>query len=421
MRLIDLKRHCCTSSFMFIVELIMQVMKPRSSNGNIIPFIPLDVVEKIFLAVDTQTLFHCSFVCRDWNSLITSPDFISRNSEQALQSKNEVFLVKVCRYIDNSESDIDTDVTFHECYSLHWDNHRLSLFRRLKTPTIDGFKTGKVLGTINGLTCLVDHLHEQFVLWNPTIRKYVMLPQLSMTCCEVHRSSVGFGFDSTNNDFKVVSLIHRNLKLHIVCVFSYATWSWKFFTKRTHPLPRCRVFKVAAPVFMNGILHWIAWNIDVGYQFILTFDLSHEVFGQIFLPERIAEFDGFVSIFTTGERLAVSKLVRGERQIYRKWYVWIMKQYRVYESWTNIVRSEERPYDRPNHKLIPKNVLGMRVNEDIIVEMGDGRILSYNPIARRTKSLQGVDALGVIKDRIFIRYHTESLYLLEKKDEVISY
>ena len=84
------------------------------------------------------------------------------------------------------------------------------MFRTLESPNIDGFKVIKLIGVSNGLVFLsVGEEPSNFILWNPTIRRYVPLP-LTMTWDD-DQSCLGFGFDSKHNDFKVVNLVHRHL------------------------------------------------------------------------------------------------------------------------------------------------------------------------------------------------------------------
>lgn len=224
----------------------------------------------------------------------------------------------------------------------------MDLIRILKNPPIERFirrsTCFQVVGTCNGLVCLVDNLNysRTFILWNPAIRKYVLLPRLHDDVLRHERSSVGFCFDSKTNDFKVVVLgnvrIRRHLDKDWVC--SLASRSWKCITA-SKIIPPCSVPGSKAHVFVNGKLHCVASHSERKYNFVLMIDVENEVFGEIELPGRLkiceAEeyryyMDYGLSLFVTGESIAVSWV-----DTTPSFSVWVMREYGVVESWTKVV------------------------------------------------------------------------------------
>lgn len=63
-----------------------------------------------------------------------------------------------------------------------------------------------MVGTCNGLVCLADDLMcyaFNLVIWNPSVRKYVSLPN---PLGGYNIGSFGLGYDSVTNDYKVLRL-----------------------------------------------------------------------------------------------------------------------------------------------------------------------------------------------------------------------
>ena len=88
---------------------------------------------------------------------------------------------------------------FIDAFLLH---HYLSNWPvRVVKPSV--FRHARVVGTssCNGIVCLNDH---KFVyLWNPSIRmcKIIRVPKLYVS--RLNRVKIGFGYDSTSNDYMV--------------------------------------------------------------------------------------------------------------------------------------------------------------------------------------------------------------------------
>ncbi|KAI9119052.1 hypothetical protein K1719_009727 [Acacia pycnantha] len=393
----------------------------KASIGGI-PFIPLHIVKEILLRLDARTLFRCAFVCREWNALITSPDFVCCSSERNFDSRNQVLFIKVCPCQKSAETYEREYVYFPYCrltYSLHWDNDEFDLIRTIKNPAINDFKGTEVIGISNGLVCLANKLAFKFILWNPSIQKYVWLPRALPWDGKPY--SVGFGFNRNSNDFKIVNLVHRyvdeaNYVIDSAWVFSYITWSWKRVTY-DNSIPPCYIRPLFPHLFFNGVLHWTATTAtetEECYDFILTFDLTLEVFGKILLPPSIGtDFESWNSILTTGDSLLVTQEKRMlddeiDQVVPCVFSMWIMEQYGNQESWTNI-------FSETTEVIDPVHILGARKNGELIVEMEGGQIRRYNPTTSTDLPLRDMQS------GVFFCYYTESLYLLEKGEDVNSY
>ncbi|KAI9127197.1 hypothetical protein K1719_001756 [Acacia pycnantha] len=397
----------------------MSMENKLASSNDDIPYLPLNIVEEIFNRSDVQTLFQSSFACRDWNKLITSSDFMFRSS--SFGSRNQILLIKACYCTESTQNFGREYIHFPYCrvtYSVHWDNNQFDLSHKIDND-IDDFKGTKVIGVSNGLVCLASSMPFKFILWNPTIRKYAWLPL--MIDCDLRLCIVGFGFDCNSNNFKIVNIISRHCiyywaeEFDSVWVFSYTTWSWKSLITSGSILHSCDIYRGIPNLYFNGIIHWIAHSNEINRDIILTFDLSREIFGQILLPRDARHQLCLNSVATTGDLLLFTQLLCFEYEYddgfedYR-FDTWTMKQYGNHESWTKTSSLKMKT------EMGPEHVLGARKNGDLILEMEEGQIYRYDP-ANPTDML----LVSTMENSVFFRYHTESLYLLEKDDDVNSY
>ena len=87
----------------------------------------------------------------------------------------------------------------------------------------------QLVGSANGLFCLYEE--NRCILWNPCIRKFITLPNPSVTA--EFFCYLAFGFDSRTNDYKVVRIAYKSdtryegAKPPLVEVYSVSEGSWR--------------------------------------------------------------------------------------------------------------------------------------------------------------------------------------------------
>ncbi|XP_037495722.1 F-box/kelch-repeat protein At3g23880 [Jatropha curcas] len=193
------------------------------------------------LVFDNQELeditLHFPF-CKLWYSLIKNPNFIST------QIANTSWI--------NTENNPNPVLLLHFHageYSLVFDNQELEDIT-LHFPSKSGSRFFRAVGYSNGLLCISirhtrcdygsDNYNDEFILWNPSIRKSFALPQPNftfLTSCHYCNDYVGFGFDSNSNDYKVCRMkVHQPYcekiqepKIQIE-IYSFNMNSWKIIT-----------------------------------------------------------------------------------------------------------------------------------------------------------------------------------------------
>ncbi|KAI8032185.1 F-box protein CPR1 [Camellia lanceoleosa] len=144
------------------------------------------------------------------------------------------------------------------------------------------------------------------------------------------KDSYGLGYDSSSDDYKVVSIAHydygSDFDDNIVSVYSLRISSWG----RIEDSPYIHTPNGPSPgIFVNGALHWFASSF-VGSNnstVIASLDLTYENYGDV--PSPVDDFVLFEELSVLGGCLCMLVSRRcGCKD------VWVMKEYGVRDSWT---------------------------------------------------------------------------------------
>ncbi|GMJ12181.1 hypothetical protein HRI_004887300 [Hibiscus trionum] len=374
-------------------------------------YMPEEVILKILNRLPVRSLLRFRSVCKSWNILISHPSFISAHLQSSLTRppNNTSFLLLGC-----------SKKYRVRCF-LHYDNAGFGRFKRLKFPNFDLPADYRVVGSCNGLLCLqLSYYGEDYfnlVLWNPSIQKYIYLPHLSVS--EDDDLNVGFGFDSRNNDYKVL----------VVGVDKGGSWIQPYLfslngncSKRVTAIPPNYDFGPDGSLpFVSGAVHWLGYQKRNAGEFnhaILGFHLSSEEFLVINLPECLTGFRPLgLSIMKYGVSSIALSIDPGRGGMHE---LWVMKEYGVVESWTKVLALDGF---RPG-ACIPR-VLGFRKNGEVLLQVGKVKMASLDLNSQQTGDslylnsqqieLHGVDVGANLP---FLYSYAESLVLLDKADDV---
>ncbi|XP_030936239.1 F-box protein At4g22390-like [Quercus lobata] len=130
------------------------------------------------------------------------------------------------------------------------------------------FQSGypELVGSCNGILRVADHRKFAIMdvyLWNPSIRKFKRLPDTCLT--QLRTVRLGFGYDSQNNDYKVVRIswtCAKPMPPPEVEVYSLSSASWKRVELGISCRPKFN-FTLTFP-FVSGHLHWMITKIEGG-------------------------------------------------------------------------------------------------------------------------------------------------------------
>ncbi|XP_048134308.1 F-box/kelch-repeat protein At3g06240-like [Rhodamnia argentea] len=347
------------------------------------PKLPQDVVVDILKHLPVESLLRFRCVCRSWRSTIDDPRFVALHFDSsALGASN---WHKVC---------LDWSDPLRNLCSVFSDvSLTLPLQLQIEVPFGAPDNRYVFIGSCNGLIC-VAKLHEicydpTIYLWNLFTRKYkvVLLPGL-----QHQRVDLGFGFDATSNDYKIVRLRDNPGRLGEekpgVQVYSLRTDSWRSLEWKSL---ECEAAAFRAPnpaVFFNGSLHWFILKFSdlMGtyvYGSILSFDLAGEVFDQMALPEEFCNDHSELSMAVLNGLLAVFIDCVEEGAGYPDSHsicsVWVMREYGVPESLTKLYTFDVC--------ALVNEFYGFTGNGEVLMSMDGRGLVSWNPITRQFENL----------------------------------
>ncbi|KAI3790275.1 hypothetical protein L2E82_03204 [Cichorium intybus] len=251
----------------------------------------------------------------------------------------------------------------------------------------------RIVGSCNGILCLYDRDEYTISLWNPSIRRKLTLPDCPRRCFTGQK--IGFGFDPITDDYKIVSISSPRQNGGIVessFVYSMKTRTWCAITSPTPWFSEVASYAV----FFNGALHWVvgAYSVeprDVRH-YILTFDLSTQVFGMIELPDpsrkasALTTIKGFLAaIFLTSTNI----------------WIWARRD----DSWFRVFKSESNKVQGGLTR-----VLHTTSNGGLLFKTFTGEVLFYNPKIGAPTRLVNLNDASQIYD---VEMCVESLELLD--------
>ncbi|XP_010686147.1 F-box/kelch-repeat protein At3g23880-like [Beta vulgaris subsp. vulgaris] len=312
---------------------------------------PEDIQVNILKRLPPPSLLCLMSTCKSMFSLVTSPTLMvssstTRNTGYYLYSscthdgKQTFFLVNKSKKITKINS---SNVTVDS-------NHYL-------------------IGSSHGVVCFANIFHHQdlnLVLWNPSINKSLSIPT-PLIASSIQRShTLGFGFDYSCTDFKVVRIVinpTEDVRIY-ADVYAVHSGTWK---KVTGLLSRPISKIIEQGVFIDGVIHWMLKISATDYT-ILTYNLAHEIFHEIDIPgDIVGENMGLV--LSKVERSGKEKLA-----IYHNDYIckiWVMMEYGVQSSWELLCEIDcGEEYGK---------VLNVQNDKEIMVSTSSGRLFFFNP------------------------------------------
>ncbi|PIM97035.1 hypothetical protein CDL12_30502 [Handroanthus impetiginosus] len=354
------------------------------------PIVPLELIEDILRRLPVKSLKRFRAVAKSWCSLIDSENFIKLHLRQSLvtNSNRHLILGGLGLY------SVDLDL--------------LDKAHVITTP----FYYKSVDGICNSCNGIVLVMSEPPVLWNPFSREYKILPNCSVqlpTPLESYSKTVyGFGYDSRNDDYKVVRVVEFRHRLSYMwlasetTIYSLKSNSWRRIEDFPYPLP---LLRGNWRVHVNGSLHTVVENPDdIGALRIMAFSLQTEKHCEVMMPLRIRIGYYDVSTDMLGGCLCLV-CTNGSRVV-----IWIMKEYGVEESWIKLL-SISRSTLEYNHFVKP--LAYSRDGVKVLLNCDDKRLVWYD---LRTKAVDNVSIDG-LPFVFYAEFCVESLVSLNGRDE----
>ncbi|GJW02660.1 putative F-box domain-containing protein [Tanacetum coccineum] len=252
-------------------------------------YLPHDVLEMVLMGLDVNDLIQCKYVCKSWNSIISSLHFAKAHLNHSYNNDR---------------------------------NDRKLRHRRIVMCDSRYFQ---LVGSSNGLVCFVGYDNE-FLVANPYTKevKKVKKPHVvggKRSLCW------GFGYDSSIDDYKVVVGFTKREVRTCFKVLSLKSNVWKVVGELQYVFSdRDGVNKIG--MLCNDALHWFMNDQINNKDAIISFELSREEFREISQPDD-QRYE-----FTFNSRLGI---VDECLCIYEcRWPVskkWVMKNYSGKKTW----------------------------------------------------------------------------------------
>ncbi|KAM0049265.1 putative F-box domain-containing protein [Helianthus debilis subsp. tardiflorus] len=380
--------------------------------------IPLEIQLEIIKKLPIKSLIQFRSVSKPWKSTIDSSDFIADYTCSSAQLQHLLLI----RYENPSSEKIYISIV---------DDDMLP--QNMVSPThvpasVNLLRDSIVVGTSQGLVCLFGYYRNpgdfkcrtgtaMSVVWNPLIRKSVA----------IHVSDVdwpggpafGFGVCPATSDPKIVKIndkpTHKKLK-GVTCsrswqveVFSLSSRVWR---SSLSSFP-CNLVEFDWPHSQVSVDRFIYWfgveNLASGTEsrLIISFDLSSEEFGEIYLPDELALHDP-MQLFLCKRSDSLSVL---KKNIKREQYeVWIPEN-GVSKSFMKLF-TVNMPNEFVHTTSLP---LEFRRNGELMMAISDDTddsedLVVYEPLSEHINDL-GIKGRC---DSLVVSSYTESIILLDQ-------
>ncbi|KAL0353289.1 UNVERIFIED_CONTAM: F-box protein CPR1 [Sesamum angustifolium] len=236
------------------------------------PTLPFEIIEDILRRLPVKTLKRFRAVAKSWCFLIDSENFIKLHLRQSLVSNSHRSLI----------------LGGLGLYTIDLDS--LDKTHVIKPP----FYYKSVDGISNSCNGIVVVMSEPPVLWNPFSRDYKVLPECSVEypveLDSYSKTSYGFGYDSPNDDYKIVRVVEfRNETTHVwthseTTIYSLKSNCWRRIEGFPYPLPFLRGYW---RVHINGALHTPVEELHIHEARIMAFSVEREKHYEVTMPPGI--------------------------------------------------------------------------------------------------------------------------------------
>lgn len=260
-------------------------------------YLPSDLLREILCKLPVKSLLRFRCVSKMWCSLIDSPDFISMHRKfYPINCAQTHFLATECvpRTIFNSILTIRRTDTLRKTGQLGGRNSEW--LKMMENNMIDG------------LMLVTSLKSSDMILWNPSIRKSLILPRCPFSCT-FNDVKYYLGYAPMSNDYRVVAVERADdkaLELSIA-IYSVGDHLWRVHPNKIKVPIRCfeRIQARDGVVFSQGVMYWRPYSRILLEEntHLICFDFDDEKFSYLKLPD--IEKDMLVFVFLLGGSLAV--------------------------------------------------------------------------------------------------------------------
>ncbi|XP_058723825.1 F-box/kelch-repeat protein At3g23880-like [Vicia villosa] len=305
-----------------VKHLNSSIETPTSLSLMSLPTLPFEIVVEILSRLPVKFLLQLQCVCKSWKSLISDPKFAKKHLRHASQSLiltlNNPDFVLIANPIASVFTQVTTITTIQLEYPVKKQNH--SAF---------------IVGSCHGILCFAFSKDVGLAfLWNPSIRKFTILPSLEWGYLTSYFFS--FGYDDFSDTYKVVAVCYEPIFIdgvfshceNLVKVHTLGTTSWT----RIQDFPHNTLIREESGKFASGAINWLTYMHTRSSWVILSLDLEKEFYRDLPQPD----YGGVNVVSFNLEVLRECLCIFSHTETYTD--VWLMKEYGNKDSWTKLFR-----------------------------------------------------------------------------------
>ncbi|KAL8093161.1 F-box protein CPR1-like [Apium graveolens] len=356
--------------------------------------------DEVLCRLPVKYLLRCRCVSKEWCSTIDSNAFVKKHLKKSIECNpygdGVIFTVANKFHFTDLESLYANDVTV------------LEINDPLKTVL-----SGTVfVGASNCLACFRNKVKNEFLLLNPSTRKYKKIPSMPHEFASWFEMEevpqCGFGYDQVNDNYKVVSIADLLEQGNpdrfgvMVLVYSLKTNNWT----QIHNIPSNYYLSIPLGMYKSGVLHWSAIKSSPGIcseYIIVGFDLGLEQFKEVPSPAVDGKF-----VVPGGGSFWVLEKCTNSRMT-----VWHSNSNGTQNLWYKAF-SVEQPGAIGSFEFIRPVAFSNRGN-DILLEVDNTKLVWYDP---ETKVVKNVRIHG-IPTKFSLHLYREGLLQLTDKEQLL--
>lgn len=233
----------------------------------------MEMVTEVLARLPLKSLLRFRCVCKSWKSLISSPDFAHLHlARYHHDSDDNTSIFTLSR--GNDRWMLRCSHTFSKITTISGRNQPDNDFKWPENYYASGY-------SVNGLLLLSKPrwsedpklVRTEIMLCNPVIGKVHKLPTI-----EFCGTTLGLGFDPSNNDYKVVAIARiPSISVH---VYTFSTGTWRNINNYSEGIEYGRY---SPSILIEGTIVWVINYYQKGSR-MMSFDVKCEVFDYIALP-----------------------------------------------------------------------------------------------------------------------------------------
>lgn len=223
------------------------------------------------------------------------------------------------------------------------------------------------VGSCNGLLLFSDWDGTRFWMLNVSTRECHSIIVPKVRSLELKFKSFGFGYDSVNDDYKVIGIFSYEDKHEIsaASVYSLRNDAWRTMPTLKGLDSHCTIRGTKHGVLVGGKVHWIATSPHRDVPYILAFDVTREDFLEIAkLPKAEDSKTCFDILRELSGCLTVTEITRDSYYVVVA--VWVLNE----SGWVQLLKTN--PNDTRNRDFRFMAPLAYSKNGDeVLMENAD--------------------------------------------------